>query len=47
VAIRWSARNEELALQMPQQNAWDVLQLLAEESPAALLEPFILANLLR
>jgi len=45
--LRWRARNEALALLLPYENAWDLLQLLAEEAPEEILRPAVLGNLLR
>lgn len=47
VADRWRARNEAAALMLPYAYGWDLLALLADRAPAALLHPPTLANLLR
>ena len=45
--LRWGARNEHALLSAPLDCGWETLALLCEEAPEQLLQPTLLASLLR
>jgi hypothetical protein len=46
VAMRWKIRNELQLAATPFECGWELMQLLVEEAPAVIAQPYILANLL-